>query len=78
MMMHDHALQCLHDHVLLLVTAQLTPGRGLFSGGAEAYTVQLKVDSLQSVVRSLRTTDCKISGRNATVWAFAPPQKNAI
>ena len=62
MIMHDHALQCLHDHVLLLVTAQLTPGRGLFSGGAEAHTVQLKGDILQSVVRSLRTTDCKISG----------------
>ena len=53
----------------------LTPDRGVFSGGAKAHTEELDGETLQSVVRSLRTTDCKISGCNTSTRAFAPPEE---
>ena len=52
-----------YDNAGLLVTVQLTSvsDLGLFSGGAKAHTVESENESLRCVVRSLRTTRCKIS-----------------
>ena len=43
------------------------------SGGAKAHTVRMGSDGLGSVVRRLRTADCKTTERNTSVRAFAPP-----
>ena len=63
-----------YDDAGLLVTVQLTSvsDLGLFSGGAKAHTEETESESLRCVVRNLRTTSCKISGRNAAIRAFAP------
>ena len=49
----------------------------IFSGGAKAHTVELEGLRLQSLVRSLRTTDCKRTPSNSAMCAFAPPEKMA-
>ena len=46
-----------------------------FSGGAKARAVELEGLRLQSLVRSLRTTDCKRTPSNYAMYAFAPPEK---
>ena len=43
-----------------------------FSGGAKAHTVELGGLRLQSLVRSLRTTDCKRTRSNSAMCALAP------
>ena len=66
---HRRACSRLYDH------ACASPRRGIFSGGAKAPTTELEAVRLQSVVRRLRTTDCKRTPPNSTVCAFAPPKK---
>ena len=64
------------DNAGLLVTVQLTSvsDLGLFSGGAKAHTEESESESLRCVVRNLRTTSCKISGRNAAVLVPLQPR----
>jgi hypothetical protein len=81
MLMHAHACSCMlmHAHacscVLMHAHACSSPRRGIFFGGAKAPTTELEAVRLQSVVRRLRTTDCKRTPSNSTVCAFAPPKK---
>ena len=49
----------------------------IFSGCAKAHTVALEGLRLQSLVRSLRTTDCKRTPSDSAMCAFAPPEKMA-
>ena len=51
--------------------------RAIFSGGAKAHMAESEGVRLQSVVRRLRTKDCKRRPSNSTVCAFAPPEKMA-
>ena len=63
----------------------LTPLRNLFArffevsriffGGAKAHTAEFERVRLQSVVRSLRTTDGKRTPSTSVMRAFAPPEK---
>ena len=59
----------------VFITAVLASDRSTFFGGAKAQTVEFEGVRLQSVVRSLRTTDCKRTASNSVVGAFAPPKK---
>ena len=59
----------------VFITAVLASDRSTFFGGAKAQTVEFEGVRLQSVVRSLRTTDCKRTGSNSTMRTFAPPKK---
>ena len=52
-----------------------SPRRSVFSGGAKARMTEVEGVRLPSVVRRLRTTDCKRTRSNSTVCAFAPPEK---
>ena len=52
-----------------------SPRRSVFSGGAKARMTEVEGVRLPSVVRRLRTTDCKRTRSNSTVCAFAPPKK---
>ena len=55
--------------------ACFSPRLCIFSGGAKAHMRELEGVRLQSVVRRLRTTDCKRTRSNSAVCAFAPPKK---
>ena len=50
----------------------------IFFGGAKAHTVEFERVRLQSVVRSLRTADCKRTTSNSVMCAFAPPEKVSV
>ena len=47
----------------------------IFFGGAKANTMEFERVRLQSVVRSLRTTDGKRTPSTSVMRAFAPPEK---
>ncbi len=57
------------------ITAQLKSDRCIFFGGAKAPTTELEGLRLQSIVRSLRTRDCKRTRSNFAMCTFAPPKK---
>ena len=75
MSMHRRACSRLRAHACSCSCMLYSPRYGVLSGGAKAPTTEWEAVRLQSMVRRLRTTDCKRTPSNSTVGAFAPPTK---